>query len=277
MEEPETAANLGQDVASPPVRRKWLRGYRAADVDAHFVMLRGELWQARMRAAALEKEKRELQLQLDESRGFVAELGSTVAEAAARCVQMETDARREAQEIRDSALIDAARIRDEAAAEEELLRRQIDGLVGLRGTLAATIRTVVRDFERVMADAELRELGEGTTRPEPWAPGEASAVLPVAEEPVVGRGGVFGRRVEVEVGPFNDFSSLSAFERELAGLPNVEDVYVRRFEAERATIDVILEEPGPLLDEMTRRLPYLLTVDRADNDRIELSVAAGVA
>jgi hypothetical protein len=276
----ETADHSSDDFARPPLRRGWLRGYRAPDVDVYFLALKSELLQLRLRIAELESDRRELRGLLDDSRRLAAELASTAAEAAARGQQVAAEAQRDAQAIRDAALVDAARVRDDAVGQSTGLRTQIDSLLRLRDTLAATIRTVVRDFERVMADGDLQAPAPLDARPAAPAPlgsltSVGSVAPPAAERSPSGSRNVFGRHVEVEAGPFSDFSSLSAFESALAGLPKVEDVYIRRFEAERATIEVTLEEPAPLLDEMAQRMPYSLTVDRTDGDRIELSVAAG--
>jgi hypothetical protein len=85
---------------------------------------------------------------------------------------------------------------------------------------------------------------------------------------------MFDGRVELLVGPFDDFASLSAFERALGSLPKIEDVYIRRFADDRATIDVTLQEPASLIEDMTKRLPYRLDVQHADVDRIAVTVSA---
>lgn len=277
-DEVETADQSSDDLARPPLRRRWLGGYRAPDVDVYLLALKSEILQLRIRVRELETDRRELQGLLEDSRRLAADLSARAAEAAARGEQVTSEAHREAQRILDAALVDAARIRDDASGEAAGFRVQIDSLLRLRDTLAATIRTVVRDFERVMAEGELRTPVDpgGPVRPAVFgAPAPAPVAPAAADRPAPGSRNVFGRHVEVEAGPFSDFSSLSAFESALAGLPKVEDVYIRRFEAERATIEVTLEEPAALLDEMAQRMPYSLTVDRTDGDRIELSVAAG--
>ena len=84
---------------------------------------------------------------------------------------------------------------------------------------------------------------------------------------------VFETRVELEAGPFLGFAALSAFERELEKLPGVEDVYVRRFGAERAVIEVTTGEPGPLLRTMREQLSYGLEVRSARPSSIVFDVS----
>jgi cell division septum initiation protein DivIVA len=84
---------------------------------------------------------------------------------------------------------------------------------------------------------------------------------------------VFEVRVELDAGPFSDFAALSAFERTLAHLPKVEDVYVRRLADDRALIELTLSEPSRLLDAMHQSLPYSLEVRTADQSRIVVDVS----
>jgi hypothetical protein len=84
---------------------------------------------------------------------------------------------------------------------------------------------------------------------------------------------VFDTRVELDAGPFSDFAALSAFERALAHMPKVEDVYVRRLADDRALIELTLAEPAPLLDTMRASLPYSLDVRSANRTKIVVDVA----
>ena len=84
---------------------------------------------------------------------------------------------------------------------------------------------------------------------------------------------VFDTRVELDAGPFSDFAALSAFERALAHMPKVEDVYVRRLADDRALIELTLAEPAPLLDTMRASLPYSLDVRSANRTKIVINVA----
>lgn len=84
---------------------------------------------------------------------------------------------------------------------------------------------------------------------------------------------LFEGRVELEAGPFPDFTSLSAFERGLSRLPAVSDVYVRRFTGERAELDVVLREPTPLVEAL-RAMPYDVDVRGLDAQRLGIDVQA---
>jgi cell division septum initiation protein DivIVA len=85
---------------------------------------------------------------------------------------------------------------------------------------------------------------------------------------------LFGVKVELDAGPFADFGSLSAFERALALLPRVEDVYVRRLAADRALIELTLGEEGPLIAAMRESLPYEFAVREASSTTLVLDVTS---
>lgn len=245
----------------PKLRRSWLSGYRVADVEVlrarlelTIAHLTHELESARSRLAESERER-------DRQAAELARADAAREESAAR-------GRQEADALLETARLDAARIRAAAALEDRQARTQVDELLRLRDTLAATIRAVTQDFERTMAGIE------GDPEPAP-APEPEPTPLPPPTPPPPPPPPAAQQTVELEVGPFRDFASLSAFEEALGRLSTVEDVYVRRFEGDRATIEVTLGEPAALLDEMTSRLPYTLSVDRADADRIAVNVEAG--
>jgi hypothetical protein len=77
--------------------------------------------------------------------------------------------------------------------------------------------------------------------------------------------------VELGVGPFYDIGSLSAFEQRLAGLPNVVEVAVRRFEASHAVVDVRLGAPVALVRELQRVLDTGFSVRQVAPGRIQLA------
>ena len=104
------------------------------------------------------------------------------------------------------------------------------------------------------------------------APPPAQAPAPpahaAADDPV------FETHVELDAGPFADFASLSAFERALAHLPRVDDVYVRRLADDRALIELTLSEPAALLATMRDSLRYQLDVRSATRSSLVLNVYA---
>lgn len=110
--------------------------------------------------------------------------------------------------------------------------------------------------------------------PEPPAADPVPPAEPPAAEGSAEDDQVFEARVELDVGPFPDFAALSAFERALAHLPKIEDVYVRRLVGDRALIELNLSEAAPLLNAMHEALPYELDVKSADRAKIVLNVAA---
>ena len=270
------------DPSPHELRRAWFSGYNAADVEvilAQFSLRVSQLWNelqaTKERLDEADRERRELTRLLEESHRRELELAGTAGQAQALRSQAEADGRRHAQEIVDAAHLDAARVRSEAALEAEQARSQVGELLRLRETLASTMRAFTREFDAVMSGGE--RVAAPAPSPSAAAPPLAAPVPLPAERvvaPLPPTASVFDRNVEIEAGPFTDFASLSAFERELGVLPNVENVYIRRFEGDRATIEVTLDEPSPLLDELTRRLPYRLSIDHAAQDRIALRLSA---
>ena len=103
--------------------------------------------------------------------------------------------------------------------------------------------------------------------PAPPEAREPAAEPPADDDPM------FETRVELDAGPFTDFAALSAFERALAHLPKVEDVYVRRLADDRALIELTLSEVAPLLRTMHETLPYALDVKSVNRSKIVVNVA----
>lgn len=281
------------------LRRAWFSGYRVVDVEvilAQFGFRVSQLWQdvqaLKERLKDVEADRDAIERRLGEAHQRELELLAVATSAQGARDQVNEIARQEARAIVDAAHLDAARIRGEAARAADAARGQVDELLRLRGTLSSTMRSVVRDFESLVGDVDApRGLAftpsdmsveahafTASVLPPPVAPpgpALARAERPADPAPAPSRSGVFDGRVELDAGPFTDFASLSAFERALGAIPNIEDVYIRRFEGDRATIDLKLEEPAPLLEEMTARLPYQFAVDHSDLDRIAVTVSNG--
>ena len=114
-------------------------------------------------------------------------------------------------------------------------------------------------------DALLARVMAGLSgRPVPESAAPASDP-PVSQEPL------FEGRVELGVGPFYDIGSLSAFEQQVASVPNVSEVSVRRFEASHAVVDLRLSAPVALLSELRRVLETDFGVRQVAAGRIALS------
>ncbi len=231
------------------LRRALVGGYRVADVEVALAQLdlalahaRIDLDSAERRLAVLERVGAEQRACLEEARQAANQSAQTQLE-----LEREHDeATRAAQQRIESAGAAAARDR------ETVERLQIT-----HERLAHTVRQLTRDFD------------EPTAAPEP-----TPAAAPVLAFPpqAIRATAVTGTDVELDAGPFNDLASLTAFERSLAELPPVAAVYIRRYEAKRATLELQLHQPSDLIQEMTTRLPYRLDVATADSDRISVTV-----
>jgi hypothetical protein len=81
-------------------------------------------------------------------------------------------------------------------------------------------------------------------------------------------------RVELDAGPFADLDSVFGFERELASLADVDDVYVRTISGDRATIELTTAQAA-LLDVLIRaQLPYSADVRERSSARLVIDVQA---
>jgi hypothetical protein len=78
-------------------------------------------------------------------------------------------------------------------------------------------------------------------------------------------------RVELGVGPFYDIASLGAFEQNVASLPGVSEVAVRRFEASHAVVDLRLATPVALVGELRRALPTGFSIRQVAEGRMLLT------
>ncbi|HEY7952372.1 MAG TPA: hypothetical protein VID70_05240 [Solirubrobacteraceae bacterium] len=115
------------------------------------------------------------------------------------------------------------------------------------------------DYDAVLA--RVMAALSGRPMPEAPAPGETA----VNREPL------FEGRVELGVGPFYDIGSLSAFEQQVASVPSVSEISVRRFEASHAVVDLRLSAPVALLAELRRVLDSDFGVRQVAPGRIALS------
>ena len=87
-----------------------------------------------------------------------------------------------------------------------------------------------------------------------------------------GGNGVFAGRVEVEVGPFEDFAQLVGFEDAAGQIAATSEISVKRFASGRATLEMQLDGPVELLRELEERAPFEFTVRDTRNDRVVLDV-----
>jgi archaellum component FlaC len=261
-----------------------LFGYRRTQVEVALAELRltlrhlqEDLAETRARAGTVEDELRETRIELDSRRSREAEVQQAFDAAQERVREVEAAAEQTARAILAEAEEKASRTRAEAHLRTESVGGQIDELLRLRDTLVQTMRGVIRDFDYAV---ERVEKGESVLPSEPVA-------IPLELAPANGNGAAqpkartrgpedeqsFEGRVELDAGPFSDFAALSSFERALARLSGVEDVYVRRFSGDRALIELSLAQPLQLVAEMRDHLPYGLEIQAGEPGRLAVTVA----
>jgi hypothetical protein len=279
--------------------RRFGGGYRREDVELALAELRLTLRQLDNDIETLRGRSRELEGELANARSQVEfyrakeqELTQTMAAALRRSTEIEDNAGARAREIVAQAEEDAARIRADATRRTEETNSRFNELLRMKSNLLDAMRGIVGDFDRAISRAERGEqpfpgAPPDPTEPVPTAayvvPYEAPAVPPASPSPAPPTGSaqpqggaeqLFETRVELDVGPFADFATLSAFERSLVHLAKVEDVYVRRLADDRALIELTLSEPAPLLQTMRETLPYSIDVRSANRTRLVVNVTA---
>jgi hypothetical protein len=265
--------------------RRSLLGYRRTEVEVALAELRltlrhvqEDLAETRARATSVEAELREARIELDSRRARETEIQQAFDASQQRVREIELSAEASARAILAEAEEKASRTRSEAHLRTESVSGQIDELLNLRDTLVQTMRGVIRDFDYAV---ERVEKGESVLQAEPVALPQVvqngNGAHPAPPGPPRENGPEdeqrFEGRVELEAGPFGDFAALSSFERGLARLGGVEDVYVRRFAGERALIELTLAEPLALIGAMRDTLPYGLEVQSLEAGRVSLKVA----
>lgn len=186
--------------------------------------------------------------------------------AAARRARAEAEARAEAARIVADAEGEALRIRHAIGSRVADATARLDELLTVRESLLDDLRTLVADYEQMVAKLE-RGAAARVGRPE-------AAPTPVRDEQPAQ---LFPRRVDVHAGPFDDFAELSSFERSLARLPAVEDVYIRSFAAHQAQIELTLAQERPLLRDLVAHVPYDIHVSAAGESSVSVDVRGALA
>lgn len=186
-------------------------------------------------------------------------------EAAARLALSAAEARAEAARIVADAEGEALRIRHAIGSRMAEATARLDELLGVRESLLDDLRALVADYEQMVAKLE-----RGSAR---VAPADAEPALAREEQPAM----LFPRRVDVNAGPFDDFAELSSFERSLARLPAVEDVYIRSFAAHQAQIELTLAQERPLLRDLVTHVPYDIHVSAAGESSVSVDLRGAVA
>jgi hypothetical protein len=192
--------------------------------------------------------------------------------------RLEAEGRAAAARIVAEAEEQAARIRADAGRRVSEATSRVENLLRVREQVLGELRGIVQAYGSLLAQVEHGQPLARVVAEEDDALHDVLAPRRPVLEHVPGSGDLFPTHVELDAGPFADFAELSAFERSLARLPKVEDVYVRRFGAERAEIELTFAEERPLLHDLTHHLPYLVRVTPEDGRlQLELGVQAAAA
>ena len=226
--------------------RRALRGYDPEEVDAAIDARDARLARLEREAQRLAERVVEREKKLQEAlRKPIAAAADTnrvaLSRALASVEEIYGQARRQATRIRMKALDDAVQMAD-----------RVTELTSLRDELGARIAE--------LAEVARTRLGIEAGQPALEPPRGASA------------DGVYAGRVEVEVGPLNDFAQLTGFEDAAAGIRGASEIHVKRFSRGRATVSMNLADPVELLRELEERAPFDFVVRDMRRDGLTLDV-----
>lgn len=256
--------------------RRFGGGYRRDEVLFHLRELEGtvrsleaQLASSRERNDELARELAAASADLAALRAREREIDEAVAEAHRRSGAIVETAETRAQALLAQAEEHAARIRGEAHLKVDDIGKQLEEILRLRESMVAMLKGAVHDVGVAVGRIERGEpvLGAAVEQPSAGASPSGRALEP-------GDDAVFASRVELDAGPFGDYATLSAFERSLAALPNVEDVYVRRYVGERAAIELTMAYDQPLLQLLRTSLPYEFDAERTEADELRITIRA---
>ena len=271
-----------------PLRlRRTLFGYRRSDVTAALEHLG---WQLEGLAGSVNRlylERQDLRACVDQADQIreraLAEQAERLERNAeerraldlARGDQHLAEARVQAAQALAEAEEQAARLRHEAGLRVGDAASRLEDLLHVREQLLGELRGLLVTYGDLLGEHDAKPLERGMRPAEkPEQPLPALRELPPA---AANGGGLFPANVELDAGPFADFAELSAFERALARLPKVDDVYIRAFGDERATIELSLTEQTPLAHDLVAKLPYGLRLERSGDARLVVELLPDVA
>jgi chromosome segregation ATPase len=276
-----------------PLRRSLFRGYRASDVHlmaaywrAAMDRLESEIKHATERATELEVELRILRTRLEEYVRRETEVKQALADVEARALAVEADAKARAREVVRDAEEHAARLRGEALQRLTQTGEELERLLVARESFVTSIREALDRIEPALRGVE-------TSAPAAREPASPRAEEPTATEPSdeedaapladdlrrralesEERERVYDGRVELDVGPFEDFGELSAFARTIRRIPGVVDVDVGAFADGRATLGITLGVPVVLGRALAETVPAAFAVDSASERSLAITLAA---
>jgi hypothetical protein len=234
-------------------------GVREAEIDAHVAelvsrqariddleKLVGELCE---RVVEREQSLRELRFELARVREESDAGLRALAALSEDLEQVRRQARGQATRIRLRALRDAAELGERVA---ELTRRPSEVRDRMFESIQETILRIGREEDVSATPMEVSASSNGHAEIEP--------------------GELFDGRIEVEIGPLEDFSQLVGFEDAAGGIAATSEISVKRFTRRRATVEMRLAEPVALLQELEERAPFEFRVRDTRSDRVVLDV-----
>jgi hypothetical protein len=232
---------------------------REAEIDAHVAELVSR--QARIddleklatqlceRIVERERSLRELRFELARVREESDAGLRALAALSEDLEQVRRQARGQATRMRLRALRDAAELGERVA---ELTRRPSEVRDRMLESLHETIRRIGGEEEAESTALELAPSANGHREVE--------------------AGELFEGRIEVEIGPLEDFSQLVGFEDAAGAIAATSEISVKRFTRRRATLEMRLAEPVALLRELEERAPFEFRVRDTRSDRVVLDV-----
>lgn len=257
--------------------RRFGGGYRRDEVLFHLreleATVRGleaQLASSRERNDELARELAAANADLVALRAREREIDEAVAEAHRRSGAIVETAETRAQALLAQAEEHAARIRGEAHLKVDDIGKQLEEILRLRESMVAMLKGAVHDVGVAVGRIERGEPVLGAAAQQP----QGGHAPPSGREPEPGDDAVFASRVELDAGPFGDYATLSAFERSLAALPNVEDVYVRRYVGERAAIELTMAYDQPLLQLLRTSLPFEFDAEWTEAEELRITIRA---
>jgi hypothetical protein len=143
-----------------------------------------------------------------------------------------------------------ARVVAEARARMSELRTQVHDLLRFREQLRGSAQELIADYRSVLD-------------------GDAAAPPTGVPEVPDGSGPV---RLLLDAGPFTDLATLASFEQALGRIPEMQDVYVRSFQDARASVELTLSGPAPLVDRMRAVAAHGFTVTDVSHDRLSIEL-----
>ena len=233
-------------------------GYRPSEVDADLAARDEAL-------AASERARAEWQGKVGELEGAVERLSQAVVE-------------------RDRAL---RRLRDELAEQRPPVEEPETGTFPLpnqieqiraqaRGQATQIRLRALRDaaelVQRVSEAAKLPDAAGKLLEALDGSGMEASLAEPTPNGNGTVPDGMFEGRVSVDVGPLTDFSQLVRLEDAAESIDGTAEISIKRFSKGRATLDVRLDEPVKLLDELEQRCDLEFKVRSLREDGVVLDV-----